>query len=91
MKEKINIYVQYPYLITRTTISIAIIIINIPTTPPPAAPPKTTGESPPSCEPKSSRGTVREKFKYKTEERNDSVRIKIKKQNKVYTSSWSWR
>ena len=54
-------YVQYPYLITRTTITIAIIIINIPTIPPPAAPPKTTGESPPSCEPKRSRGTVREK------------------------------
>ena len=73
MKEKINIYVRYPYLITRTTINIAIIIINIPTTPPPAAPPKTTGESPPSCEPKSSRETVRQKFKYKIEERNDKV------------------
>ena len=53
--EKINICVQYPYLITRTTINIAIIMIIIPTTPPPAAPPKTTGESPPSCEPKNSR------------------------------------
>ena len=64
MKEKINIYkyVQYPYLITRTTINIAIIMIIIPTTPPPAAPPKTTGESPPSCEPKSSKKTVREKI-----------------------------